>query len=257
MDIVAIASQKGGVAKTTTALALSAGLANLGHRVLGVDVDPQYNFSLGAAVPTDDVGQSLFSVFVDNKALSEIIVSSPQGFDVARSLPAMYQTERALAGKMMIELKLAKALKSVQEQYDFCIIDCPPALDLLTTNALLAATHVIIPAQLHSFGAAGVVQIFDMLDRIEPETGIPAPKILGVLPTFYDARKNLSKDLLAELRKFYKSQVFDAVVPTSAPLEATASVGRSIYQFAPSSSGARAYKRVCLETLARLEGRYK
>jgi len=250
--VIAIATQKGGVGKTTTALAFCAGLASMGYKVLGIDIDPQGNFSLGAGAPTQHHQETLFPVLVDLTPITDVIVKSSQGFDLVRANEYLDRLGKALADAMMVEFRLKKALQPVLSEYDVIIIDCRPALDILTRNALFAATHYLIPTQLQVFPVAGMMDVEKTVARIEPETTFPPPELIGVLPTFHDCRKNLSKDLLPVLREKYKEKCFNVVIPSSAPLEAVPATGKSIYQFDPSSPGARAYKRACYELATRL-----
>lgn len=253
MQIIAVANQKGGCGKTTTAINLSAALAKHGHRVLLVDFDPQGHATLGLGYDPNSFDKSAYHVMVDYLRISAVAV----GTRVARLhlLPSnilLGGAELALRGVPGKELILGEQLRSVARDYDFCVIDCSPSLGLLMLNALVASTGVLIPVQAHFYSLDGLKRILDTMRHIRARFYPCRVAPLGVVLTFVEDRTALSKRIEAGLRGLFGALVFNTVIHKSVALAEAPSQGQAIITFAPDNKGALEYEALAQETVARL-----
>jgi chromosome partitioning protein len=249
--VLSVANQKGGVGKTTTAINLAAALAASELRVLLVDSDPQGNSTTGVGITKDQERRTLYDVLLREATAEEAIV--PTDFEGLSLLPAdqnLVATNLDLVDAQEREQRLQTALAQVRGRYDYIVIDCPPALDLLTLNALVASDAVLIPIQCEFFALEGISQLMDTIDRVK-EAFNSALRVEGVLLTMYDDRTNLTRQVEADLREFFENEVFKTVVPRSIRLAEAPSFGKTILAYDPRSRGAEAYIQLAKEILAR------
>ena len=251
---IAVANQKGGVGKTTTAVNLAAIIANWGHRVLLVDADPQGNATSGIGIQRGSFRRSLYHSVVLDQPLSEIILPTTiQSLQVVPSNKDLAGAEIELVEVDQREFRLKHALSTVEENYDYVIIDCPPSLGLLTLNALTAAKSLLVPIQCEYYALEGVTELFDTLARIR-RLHNPGLMIEGLLLTMYDVRSNLSAAVAADLRDFYGLQVFQAVIPRNVKLAEAPSYGKPIISYDAHSKGAEAYSQLAREIIDESKG---
>ena len=248
--IYTLVNQKGGVGKTTTAINLGAYLAYYGQRVLLVDIDPQANASACLGIDKNTIrGGTYESLWSTGSAASYILHNPRLKLSLLPASPSLAGAEVELVNELARETYLSKALEPVIERYDYILIDCPPSLGLLTVNGLVAARDgVIIPVQCEYLPLEGLGQLTLTLERIRGAL-FPGLEIRGVLLTMFDGRTNLSSDVVAEVRRHFPEQVFDAVIPRTVRLAEAPSYGQPITVYAPKSSGAKAYAALAREVL--------
>jgi chromosome partitioning protein len=247
--VIAVASQKGGVGKTTTAINLSACAAEEGKRVLLVDIDPQGNAGSGLGLIPDEAEPTLYEVLVDNFPIEQAIHRDLlPGLDVLPSGQKLSGAEVELVTVMARETKLRHALATVRDQYDYIFIDCPPSLGLLTVNTLTAADSVLIPLQCEYYSLEGLTQLIRTIQLVQENLN-PALRIEGVLLTMYDARLNLSQQVADEARKFFSDRVYRTVIPRNVRLSEAPSFGKPIIQYDGSSTGAESYRSLAQEVM--------
>jgi chromosome partitioning protein len=244
---IAVANQKGGVGKTTTAVNLAAIIANWGDRVLLVDADPQGNATSGVGIQRGSFRRGLYHSIVLDEPISAISLPTPiETLQVVPSNKDLAGAEIELVDVEKREFRLKNALASVEANYDYIIIDCPPSLGLLTLNALTAARSLLVPIQCEYYALEGVTELFDTLARIR-RLHNPGLMIEGLLLTMYDVRSNLSAAVAADLRDFYGLQVFQTVIPRNVRLAEAPSYGKPIISYDAHSKGADAYSQLARE----------
>ena len=246
---IAVANQKGGVGKTTTAVNLAAIIASWGNRVLLVDADPQGNATSGFGIQRGSFRRGLYHSIVLDEPISAIAMPTPiQTLQVVPSNKDLAGAEIELVDVERREFKLKTALAAVEANYDYIIIDCPPSLGLLTLNALTAARSLLVPIQCEYYALEGVTELFDTLARIR-RLHNPGLMIEGLLLTMYDVRSNLSAAVAADLRDFYGLQVFQTVIPRNVRLAEAPSYGKPIITYDAHSKGAEAYSQLAREII--------
>lgn len=249
--ILTVANQKGGVGKTTTCVNLASSLAATRRRVLLIDMDPQGNATMGSGIDKYDLRLTSCEVLLgDAPATDAIQQVEALHFDVLPANGDLTAAEVQLMSMIGREQRLAMALRPVRERYDFILIDCPPALNMLTVNALVAADGVIIPMQCEYFALEGLSALLDTIEQIR-ETVNPDLKVEGLLRTMFDPRNNLSNDVSAELVEHFGERVYRTVIPRNVRLAEAPSHGLPILQYDRSSRGALAYLALAGEMLRR------
>ena len=243
---IVVANQKGGVGKTTTAVNLSAALREIGQRVLLVDFDPQGNATSGLGVDKNH-SPNVYDVLIGESECAKAIVSTPYG-DVLPSNKALAGAGIELVGMERREYLLSDALDTVEENYDFILIDCPPSLELLTLNGIVAAKSVLIPVQCEYYALEGLSDLMSTLrlvkKRLNPDIGVE-----GVLLTMYNGRTNLSMQVAEEVKRFFKGKVYATVVPRNTRLAEAPSHGKPVIAYDKWSKGAEAYRALAQEVL--------
>lgn len=249
MRIFAVANQKGGVGKTTTTTSLGAALAERGKRVLVVDLDPQGNATTGLGVDGRQFERSVYDVLLNDIPMADIV--EPTGFSNLFVAPATLDlagVEQELAAVISRELRLKKALASVDGEFDYVFIDCPPSLGLITINAFAAATDILVPVQTEFYALEGLTQLQRIVDLVQKNLN-PFLSISRVVLTMYDSRNTLSIDVAAEVRRHFPIELCKTVIPRTVRLAEAPSFGQPITVFDPNSKGAKAYRALAEEII--------
>jgi len=248
--IIAIANQKGGVGKTTTAVNLAASLARRSLRVLLIDMDAQGNATMGSGIDKRDLMASTCNVLLEEVLAEDAVMETGDGFDLLPANADLTAVEVELMDARDREQRLARALVPLGPRYDFIVIDCPPALSLLTLNALTAAHSVLVPMQCEYYALEGLSALLDTIDALRSRLN-PGLEIEGILRTMYDARNNLATAVSAELAQHFGAQLLHTVVPRNVRLAEAPSHGQSILGYDRGSRGGLAYLQLADELLQR------
>ena len=247
--IIAVANQKGGVGKTTTTINLGSSMAEEGHRVLIVDLDPQANATTGIGVNSKDLEQSIYHVILQQATASAVRQSTAiPNLDFLPSSQALVGAEIELVAAFSREYRLKRALAEIVDDYDIVLIDCPPALGLLTVNALVVASEVLVPIQCEYYALEGLGQLVENVDRVKAHLN-PDLEVSTIALVMYDARTKLSEQVAGEVRAFFGPKVCRQVIPRSVGLSEASSYGQPINVYDPRSRGAVAYRELAREVL--------
>ncbi len=249
--IIVIANQKGGVGKTTTAINLASGCALHGKKVLLIDLDPQSNSSL-SFVAQDSINGSAFELLtdLDKDIYTYIYQTDTVGLDIIPSKINLAKLESKLVGDFDAVFKLKDRIEPLKDVYDIIIFDTPPTLGLITVNALVAATHILIPIQASYFALEGTDDLLETIEKVRSRPN-PELKLLGVLVTLVDKRTSLAKDVEAHIRNVFADKAFETTISRSVRLEESPAHKETIFSFAPKSTGAVEYESLCKEVIKR------
>jgi chromosome partitioning protein len=250
--IVALCNQKGGVGKTTSTINLGAALAEYGRRVLLVDFDPQGALSVGLGVQPHQLDRTAYNLLMERDvAIDDILLKTAvPGMDLLPSNIDLSAAEVQLVGEVAREQTLSRVLRPVVDEYDFVLIDCQPSLGLLTVNALTAANEVIVPLECEFFSLRGVALLIDTIDKVRERLN-PSLKLAGILATMYDGRTLHGREVFARVVEAFGDDVFDTVISRTVRFPETTVAGEPITTWAPTSAGAKAYRNLAREVLAR------
>ena len=249
--ILAIANQKGGVGKTTTAINLAAAMALRGQRTLLIDLDPQANSTM-SFLDVHSVERTMFDALIDAQCgIRGVTVQSPvENLSIAPARIALAKLESKLVGEIDAHFRLKDRIDEIRADYSSIIVDCPPTLGLLTVNALVSCTHLLIPIQSSYFALEGTDDLLETVEKIRGRAN-PSLKIIGVVITMHDKRTALGRDIKAQINRVFGQAVFNTVITKSVRLEESPAYKESIFSFAPDSSGAAEYYRLCEEVIDR------
>jgi len=249
---IAIANQKGGVGKTTTAINLSAALVQRGRKVLLADLDPQANSTI-SFLDSQEIGTSIYDMLTDQDVHFEEVLKKTKidNLDILPSRISLAKLEGKLIGEVDALFRLKDKLDLIDSRYDVIMIDTPPTLGLITVNALVAATHLIIPIQSSYFALEGTDDLLETIQKVKSRPN-PQLEVLGVVITLHDRRTTLSKDIFDQIHNVFGDKVFETTISKSVRLEESPAYRESIFSFAPTSSGATEYSNLCDEVIRRV-----
>jgi len=247
--IIAITNQKGGVGKSTTAVNVSAYLSLYGYRTLIIDLDPQSNSTSGLGINSTDLKASIYDILIHERGPDEVILNTRyENLNIIPSSIQLAGAEVELVSSLKREFKLKEAVGKVQQDYDFIIIDCPPALGLLTINALTAAKEVIIPIQCEYYALEGLGQLLNTINLVKKNLNDDLT-IKGAIMTMYDPRIKLASQVIEEVKNFFSEKVYKTVIPRNVRLSEAPSYGKSIMEYDPGCKGAEAYSNFTKEVI--------
>jgi chromosome partitioning protein len=247
--VVAVLNQKGGVGKTTSTINIAAAIAKTGKSVLVIDLDPQANATSGLAIDKNQLASSVYNILINgNDARDAVLPTRVDNLHILPATPSLAAAEQELVAVMAREGVLKRAIEGLQ--YDYIIIDCPPSLGLLSVNALVAAESVLIPVQTEFYALEGLGLLMQTIQRVQQGLNTDL-QLLGVVMTMVDTRNALSAQVIAEVRKHFGDYVFKTVVPRNVRLAESPSFGKTIFEHDKWSKGARAYKALAKEVMAR------
>jgi len=248
--VIALANQKGGVGKTTTSVNLGACLAEMHQKVLLIDLDPQGNATSGTGIEKPTIEEDIYDVLVNDAELKNVILESAHpGLDIAQTTIQLSGAEMELTSMMARETRLNDAIKTVSDQYDYILIDCPPSLGLLTINAFTASDSILIPVQSEYYALEGLSQLLNTIKLVQKHFN-PDLKIEGVLLTMYDERTNLGQQVKEEVQKFFGDKVYETIIPRNVRLAEAPSHGLPIIDYDPRSKGSLVYVELAKEVVA-------
>ena len=253
VSVIVIANQKGGCGKTTTSINLSADLANRGFKTLLIDLDPQSHSTLGIGIETDDLSLSVYDVMAKNVDFKDIILNTYiPNLDIAPATPLLSGTQLEIADLIgregILRTALYKSINLGLIAYDFIIIDCSPALNLITINGLVTAHLLLIPMQTHYFSLEGMKELFPIVQIVKDRLNPPL-EILGILPTLFDDRTPMSEELLKQLYEYFQDHVFKSAIHLDPKLAEASAHRQSIFDYAPESTGAKDYASLTDEVI--------
>ncbi|KRM68192.1 Cobyrinic acid ac-diamide synthase [Apilactobacillus ozensis DSM 23829 = JCM 17196] len=248
--VIALANQKGGVGKTTTSVNLGADLTNLGKSVLLVDADAQGNATSGIGIQKSHIEKDIYDVLVNEEPIKNVILHSQhKGLDIVPATIQLSGADVELTPQMAREVRLSDAIKTIKDDYDYILIDCPPSLGLITINAFTASDSILIPVQSEYYALEGLSQLLNTVKLVQKHFN-PDLKIEGVLLTMFDARTNLGNQVNKEVREYFKDKVYQTIIPRNVRLSEAPSYGLPIIDYDASSKGAKLYMELAKEVLA-------